>query len=236
MSESFPSFKDFFGNTKYSAGTHDGPMVYDLSFIYDSYKHNQGEKMTTATEEILYTDSWSGSSRAIEEAVYDAETKTLYVSLSSGGYAYDNVDEYTWKSFKNAFSKGRFYAKTIKRDFGPGRALDWDAFDYAEEREVSVPAPDMGPVTSSTVGMPKAMTYSPTATVTNISTPVFNLQAAPLADTLRHTVRFRVDGGTEVKSYTLTAADVNEAVAEVNGIADALGVEFTVTEVVVHFE
>lgn len=194
---------------------------------------------TRTTDEILYTDSWSGRSSAIEEAAYDAETKTLYVSLNSGGYAYDNVDESTWKGFKNAFSKGRYYAKNIKRDFGPGRVLDWDAFDYAEAREPSAPATGPQTFVTSTaqtyVGAPQAWTLAPNAKVETV-TRTFNLQAPILEESLRHTVRFTVGGGTDVKSYSFNAKDVTEAVSEVNEIANMLGQEFKVIEVVTHFE
>lgn len=236
-------------------------MIFRLSRepVWRSHTHivltsTKEREMATTTDEIRYTDEWAGDSHAVEGALYDKTTKTFYVQLASGSYVYDNVPEDVWNSFKSALSKGRFYAKTIKRDYGPGTALDWDALDYAEPRDDSVPAADMGPVTNTfvssynfggpvtttdTVGTPKNLSYSDKAVVDGkrvVPARTFNLQAPLLEQKLEHVVHFRVDGGTDVKQYTLSAESVSAAVATVNDIANALGLEFTVTEVCVRFE
>jgi len=225
-----------------SAGTHNSPGATDFTLPKES-------KMTNL--DYKYTDYWDGWSTAVEEALYDAPTRTFYVELSSGGtYAYTGVPESVWNDFKRAVSKGRFYAKTIKREYGQGVYLGQSNLDSVEERDDSVEAADMGPVTA---GTPQAWSYSSTATVDgkpvvalagdgsgNVGPTKFdlvtNLQPALLEDRLSHTVRFTVGDSTAVKSYRLDAKDVAEAVAVLNGIGDAVDLEFKVKEVVTHFE
>lgn len=203
-------------------------------------------KMTTATNELVYTDKWDGYSHAVETAIYDADTKTFAVELASGSvYAYKNVPEHVWNSFKASISKGRFYNKTIKKDYGPGTELDEWAVEEADKRAYN--APDMGSVTATAgslglTGTPKNLTYAADAKVDGKPVAeqryslVTNLQPALLEDRLDHTVRFTVGDNTEVKSYRFNAESVADAVAVVNGLGDAMGLEFKVTEVVTHFE
>jgi hypothetical protein len=220
-----------------SSGTHTGPAAID-------FKLPKENKMTNL--EYKYTDEWTGWSSAVEEALYDAPTGTFYIMLESGSvYAYEGVPQSVWNDFKRAISKGRFYAKTIKPNHGPGVALSDQDYESVQERDDSVPAPDMGAVT---VGTPKDLHYSSTAKVDGRPAVelqgdgaarfslVTNIQPALLEDRLPHTIRFVVGDSTVVKSYRLDAENVTEAVAVLNGIGDAVGLDFKVKEVVTHFE
>ena len=239
------SFRDFFRGAfeeSVGTGTHQHGSALDLT-------NNKENEVTTATttHEYKYTDDWDGYSSAVDYAAYDEPTRTLYIEVVGGDtYAYKNVDKNTWEDFLSSPSKGSFYAVTIKRSFGPGDYLGYEASEELEERGVE--AADMGPVVpgfrptagslglTGAVGTPKDLKLAEGATVTNV-TRTFNLQAPLLDNTvLKHTVRFTVDGGTDVKSYSTNANSVTEAVAAVNEIGDSLGLEFNVKEVCVHFE
>jgi hypothetical protein len=48
---------------------------------------------------------------------YDADAMRLYVKFDNGTYAYDGVEQDTWKEFQGASSKGVFLASQIKGNY-----------------------------------------------------------------------------------------------------------------------
>lgn len=192
--------------------------------------------MTTATDELVYTDEWAGISSAVNEALYDADTKTFYITLDGGAtYSYDNVDVATWDSFTKAWSKGRFYAQTIKGNFGPGTYLGYEALKEATERSYVAPATTFTTVnnfTTQTVGTPKDLKYAEGVKVTN-ETRTFSLAADEAPTNAAFTTTFTVGNSDEVKSVTLAAYDIPDAVESVLSVAEALGLDFTLKSVTV---
>jgi hypothetical protein len=68
--------------------------------------------------EDVEIQSLNPSSSAINEAYYDPETKTLYITFVSGSsYQYENVSRQRWNAFKNASSTGRYFVNRIRENY-----------------------------------------------------------------------------------------------------------------------
>jgi hypothetical protein len=170
------------------------------------------------------TDEMTPDSSAVQDAYYNEETKDLYVILTGGtGYRYSDVPFNVWGWFKSAGSKGEYYAKTIKRQYGPGDNLghtnDWE-FDV-----VAPKAPDMGPV----------LTIKGNA-ATTLSSNTISINADSWKPVRKHTVKF--NSGISDREYSVEVKSVEEAVQDLMRIAEILGLtgEIKVKEVVTHFE
>jgi len=64
-------------------------------------------------------DSFAGSSW-IDGAKYDSESQRMqvYINGSSQVYEFEGVDQETWNDFKMAKSKGSFFNKYLRGNFG----------------------------------------------------------------------------------------------------------------------
>lgn len=200
-------------------------------------------RYTTAHEELdssLVWDVW-----------YDAETRKAYVNLEDVVYAYSDVPASAVDALVYAPSIGRHYngsvfgAKGFKREFGPGEKLGYLADLTLREREVALASGGniAAPTTMASGLVGKNLTYAEGATVTNAPTNTantrINLRVIEEANKSlvskmpkrTMTVHFESNGS---RAHTLEAATIDEAVAEVNKVADMLGVTLKVTGVFVH--
>lgn len=193
---------------------------------------------------FYYTNADSNiNSSAVSAAYYNANDRRLAVVLSSGyGYVYSDVPESVFDTLVNpgfGRSTGRYYAKTVKRDYGPGEALGYsydDDFAHISESEPVL-------VGTGAVGTPKGLTYSENAVVTTnvvsnfIDAGYTDLSLKPIEGTKRaHKVFFTIDGQWQIREYNVEAGSVDEAVKALTESTEALGLVATVKEVCVYFE
>jgi hypothetical protein len=185
------------------------------------------------TDEFEATDSFeSPLSSLVDEVAYDSESHELLVSLHSDSYLYKGVPVSVYRDFAKAWSKGGFYNRVIKKEYGRGESVGWDA----EVVEKTTPAPDMGSVTTS--GTPFNVTTSG-AGFSGITFPLTipeKEEEAPEQEKYTHRVDFTVEDGSDVKPYNVEAADVYEAKEIVEELGKALGIEFHVKGVYRTFE
>jgi len=189
---------------------------------------------------VEYTHAESLDSSAIDEALYNENTRELTLDLNGNYYRYPNVPKHVWEALLEAPSAGRFYRETVKKNYGPAESLgslNWDEFnevkieDKTTENVIHVPANRWG---GYAVGTPKDLKVTDDTVVTT-TTNVFNLTAAaPSADVRKHAVTFEVNGVR--RTHNLKAESVDEAVQAVNDIADMLSLTFVVKEVTVYFD
>lgn len=174
-----------------------------------------------------YTHKYLPSSTAIQEAYYNDEQQELVVVVNGGtAYQYSDFDISDWNAFTSAHSAGHWYAKVIKREFGPGENLGFmNEEDSYFQEDQTVEAPDMGPVWSFKGDLGVNTFVSAT---TGINAAMSNIR--------KHTVRF--NSGISDREYSVNAVSVDAAVADLMRIARMLGIEeqITVKEVVTHFE
>jgi hypothetical protein len=189
-----------------------------------------------------YTDTKSVRSSAVDEVFYNRDDKTLAVTLHGEVYQYDNVPKDIYNRLTGGWhSTGKVYAKEVKRNYGPGKHLG-DAYSV-DISEKSYEAPNMGSLatgglitatqarSNAGVGTPKGLSLAPNAVVDGQR---IDLKVNAGSAQRKHTVVFEA-GGT-LRSHSILAANVDAAVADLNGLADALGVKFKVKEVTVSFE
>ena len=81
-----------------------------------TYKfHNYRTEEAIEVEEFIISNS-----SILEFAKYDSEKSLLYIKFKSGkDYIFYNVPAEVWKAFKEADSKGSFFAKNIKGKYKP---------------------------------------------------------------------------------------------------------------------
>jgi len=61
-------------------------------------------------------------SEAIQEAIYDPDTKSLTIEFVTGGqYIYDDVSRQRFAAFKNSASKGRYFVHRIRENYAYSR-------------------------------------------------------------------------------------------------------------------
>lgn len=182
-------------------------------------------------------------SEAVECLYYNANTKELLVGLieSEKAYVYTGVPTHVFVAFKNAVSKGFFYSKIVKTQYGPGEPVGFT--DEVVYRDVSV--------TPAQAGTPKGLTTNEN---TKVSTNVlaFPLKTEPSVayatvstsapevkfdDAVSTTVVFNM-GGNDATTDFNDKTTVSEAVAEISRLADMLGLgkALTIKSVTVHFE
>lgn len=200
------------------------------------------------SEQFEYTHEFSGAgSEAVDDVYYDSETNELLVVVTSGyGYLYRGVPYSVFDQFRNADSFGRFYNFMVKGKY-TSIGIGYDP----EVDEKSYEAPSM-----AAVGTPKALTYADGASITfapegfgisngqfvttgslvSLSAPVASYPADRV--TYKHVVHFTVEGGNEVKTYTVEAgSNVHEGVEALKEVAEALGQnDFVVKGVYISFE
>lgn len=183
---------------------------------------------------FTYTDERSVRSSAVDEVFYNNETQELAVVLHNNVYAYTDVPADAYDAFVNGFgSKGRHYAKVIKRNYGPGEYLG-SALDVNFKKK-SYPAPSMGPVEASGRGIvPKGLTLAPDAKVTGAKIDLTGREDSTAGvATRRHRISFLANGTQ--RTHTTEAESVDAAVAELASVARSFGVTFTVKEVTTYF-
>lgn len=179
------------------------------------------------------------ASSAVVEAYYNDRTNDLAVVLSSGhAYVYSGVPLAVYEKLVDTrsvlSSPGRYYAKVVKRDFGPGEALGYVGWDSDEF------FPNLRARWEADAATPKGLVYADDAVVTGSidvdPAEVTNTTLAlPQEKTLRrHTVVFEANGGT--RTHRLNVESVDEAVEEILSLGKMLDLDFKVKEVVVSFE
>lgn len=197
--------------------------------------------------EFIYTEktdpvkSGSRSSEVIECLYYNEKTKELLVGVvdSNNAYVYSGVPRHVYTGFANAVSKGYFWNKVVKRQYGPADDAGWtDEVNFIEYGKENLNA---GP----TVGTPKGL-----ADKTSSSVLVFPLkaEAAPLPvpvdanevvfdDAVSSTVVFSMGGETKTVDFN-DKTSVRDAVAEITRIAEILGLgkSLTIKKVTINFE
>lgn len=180
-------------------------------------------------------------SSAVYEAYYDEQSKELAVVLESGHvYVYSKVPFDVYEQLVDNVSPGRFFATFVKRNYGPATDSAHVGFDntneFVEREKISV---SPGQYYAAAVGTPKGLDFSkvPNSTTTGGLVTLTVPSEAPKADLDRlHTVRFVVDGGNTLKSYSVKTDSVDSAVEALSEVASALDLTLTVKEVVVSFE
>lgn len=189
---------------------------------------------TNTREKFEYTDRlavWGSS--AVDAAYHNKKSNELAVVLKSDGvYLYTDVNEQAFRDFANAWSKGRHYALTIKRKYGPGEYLG-----DVEDVNFVVPAADMG-----STGTPKDLTYAEDAVVDSkplspVVGNVYNLGTVPVkSEARKHVVSFTVGDSDVVKTYESPADSVDKAAQALVYLGETLGLDFSVKGVYVSFE
>lgn len=173
-------------------------------------------------------------SSLVEEAAYDADSKELLLFFRSGsGYLYSEVPAELFENFRNAHSKGQFYNNWIKR--GDSVVANGEVFWDTEivDKTVTVPAADMGSVT----GTGPIIHFHPNSSLYTLTTlPTTTINSLPARVTRAHRIDFTVDGGNEVKSYTVDAVGVDEATNALIPLVHALGLTLRIKGVYVDFE
>lgn len=190
---------------------------------------------------VEYTEEFNTVSSLVDDVYYNDNDKTMAVDLNDQIYRYNGVPRSVFEAFREAPSKGRFYTANVKRAYGPGEALGW--YDNIVFNKVSNNTTSLGnvsPVRVSGVGTPKGLTYAPDAIISDNRTSavsMFSLATnTPNVEPAvrKHTVTFLVNG--QPKVHTLTAKDVDEAIAVVKELGDMLDLTFVIKEVTVYFE
>lgn len=198
------------------------------------------------------TSAGGRPSEAIESLYYNSGTKELLVGLVESGrsYLYTGVPVHVYSAFKSAVSKGYFYSKIVKTQYGPGDNFGrTDEVDYVQHGTVhALPL-------RATAGTPKGLVTSrDTRDTTSASVLAFPLktEAAPQVpnslpvpakqelkfdDAVSSTVTFNMGGDDKAVDFN-DKTTVSEAVAEVTRIAEMLGLgeELLIKSVTVHFE
>lgn len=195
---------------------------------------------------FYYTDHVKTNSSAVQDVYYNYHTLELAVLLtSSHGYIYSNVPSEVFDKFDAGgafFSAGRYYAKTVKTEYGPGKAMGVVGYyDFTEDDSDDnyYRDNDYGPeFDTAAVGTPKGLTYAENAKVTT-SGPYVNLSGtsntvATQPALRRHTVNFTADGS--LFSHPVHAPDVDAAVDALHEVAESLGLSVQVKEVITYFD
>lgn len=198
-----------------------------------------------------YTDYAYPNSSLVKVVVYNENTRKLLISLDGQGYLYTDVPKDDYKALVDADSVGRHYSNSFKKAHGPATHTGHDGgFWDIQFIEVKVATPQQ------TVGTPKGLTYADNAKIDEkiednlfdlsgkrtddgqVIVPLFDLasEVLNLEATTRHKVTFDVVGSAKKRKYNVNAASVDEAVAQVQDIADMLGLEFVVRKVTTYFE
>jgi len=171
-------------------------------------------------------------SSAVYEAYYNSDDNKLAVVLSSGhGYVYSGVPQSVYDSIVSGPSAGKTYATVVKRSYGPGESLGYVGFDNDDEFAFGVPAPAM-----TAVGTPKGLTLAPNAVVTGPRVTLGSVVPPVTKPPRKHAVKFTVEGGNDVKTYSVDADSVEQAVSALGEALAAVGLDFDVKEVTVYFE
>jgi len=187
-----------------------------------------------------WTSRFIPTSTAVEQIHYDEASKRLAVTLDGGYvYEYNDVPAQEYRALRDARSVGRYYAKNIKRNYGPALPLgDVDDVDFTQ----GVSAPDMGAVYDSSnrvfqatgvregaLGTPKALTLSSDAVITYDTPPErFDLAQPKVVQTQssRFTVEF-TDGTGATRHYNTEAFDDTAALDSLTDVANMLDVTLT---------
>jgi len=201
----------------------------------------------TYTEYTNPVMSGNQPSEAIDSLYYNDKTKELLVGAASSGeaYVYTGVPRHVYVAFKEAVSKGFFWNKIVKRQYGPSKDVGWtDEVDFVEYGRHLAAA-----------GTPKGLTTNEqTKTSTNVL--AFPLKSEPTVasaavhtgdpskavevqfdDAIGTTVVFSMGGDDKTVDFD-DKYTVRDAVAEVSRIADMLGIgsNLVIKAVTVRFE
>lgn len=204
--------------------------------------------MTTVTY-THHTDNFT--SEVVDEIFYNEKTKELAVVLNDteNVYKYTGVPVHVWNAFAQSVSKGYFYNKLVKAQYGPADNLGWaDGVIFEEAGEAQVYHIHAG----NAVGTPKGLRTTPsTKDSTSASVLAFPLKAesttAPVKQKATAEVKFddavSTDvvfnlGGADATTTFDDATTVSEAVAEITKIAEMLGLgqALAIKSVTVNFE
>ena len=192
------------------------------------------------TEKTDPVKSGSRPSQVIECLYYNDKTKELLVGVvdTNNAYIYEGVPRHVYVAFVGAVSKGYFWNKIVKKQYGPADDAGWtDEVNFIE----------YGSQATATAGTPKALNDNTGANVllfplkaepeaapvkvkTEASEPVF--KDAKSAD-----VKFNLGGRDAVTTFTGTQT-VSAAVAEITQIAETLGLgeALVIKAVTINFE
>lgn len=189
------------------------------------------------THEIDPVTSAGGNpSKAIEYLYYNDRTKELLVGLveSERAYLYKGVPQHVFVAFQNAVSKGYFYSKIVKSNYGPAECLGWtDDVDFIDVN---------APVASA--GTPKGLTTNENTKVSaNVLAFPLSTEPKPVTaevkfdDAVSTDVVFNL-GGSDATTTFNDVVTVSGAVAEITRIAEMLGLgeALTIKSVTVNFE
>lgn len=219
--------------------------------------------MTATKTEFEYTEFTEPNSSAVSYVYYNRYTKELVVELLDSGsaYRYYNVPQHVFDQFNTpGYSAGNLYATVVKRDYGPGTYEGTDPYydEYETHYDDEVPVTPVnyrGAAVATTPrsevgkGGSKDLTYATHAIVDGqrvsegkpLTESEFRLDLSPVQPRpdetkFAHRVDFTVEGGTEVKSYSVDAVNVDAAVEALAEISYAIGVNLDVKGVYVSFE
>lgn len=191
------------------------------------------------------------NSSAVDAVYYHRDSMELAVVLNSGNcYVYDDVPQEVFDKFTDTgllASAGRHYAKTVKREYGPGEDIGY-VNEWSFREDHSVPAPSM-----EAVGTPKGLVDVSSGSANTGTVTYYNLTVQGQGDTgnssgahlhaevpagvqRKHEVRFSIEGVSGSRFYSTEAGSVEEAINSLTQATDALGLDATVEQVVVFFE
>lgn len=192
------------------------------------------------TEKTDPVKSGSVPSQVIDCLYYNEKTKELLVGVvdSNNAYIYEGVPRHVYVSFASAISKGYFWNKIVKKQYGPADDAGWT--DEVNFIEYATPS-------TASVGTPKGLTEN----LTGAQVLAFPLKSEPTPapvkqnataevkfdDAKSTTVVFNMGGDDKTVDFD-DKVTVVDAVKEISRIADMLGLgaNLTIKSVTVNFE
>ena len=196
---------------------------------------------THKTDPVL---SGSRPSEVLSYLYYNEKTKELLVGVkdNNNAYVYTGVPKHVYDAFAIALSKGYFWNKIVKPQYGPADDAGWaDEVNLVEYGSVRI---------QGTVGTPKGLTDATAATSASVLAFPLSTDKPQVAqikqnataevtfdDAIGTTVLFNFGGEDRTVDFD-DKFTVRDAVAEVSRIADMLGMGKTLTikAVTVRFE
>jgi len=177
---------------------------------------------------VTYDRDLGVYSSLVEDAYYNSETGDLFLEMGNDVYRYVDVPVSVANELANAESAGRYYNSYIKGQFSSDNLGYWGDLNYVDLNEEDEDEYE------------EEEEDSPILTANEVRTKVFSLTPIDTVNAVagairKHTVVFTAGFASAVKTYDVHVASVDDAIAEIQKIADMLGVKVTVRQVVVNF-
>lgn len=198
-------------------------------------------------DKFVYTASKRDfASTAIEEAYYNVDDRELAVVVTGGsGYVYANVPPYVWSDFISARSAGNYYATTLKTRYGPADYLGYlddedDFFQYfikddsGDDNLITLPNLIKNE-DAHLYTFPSSGAVGSAPSTVNVYNNTYSLAPEEKVATRKHVLNFRVDGQSVIRTHTVQAVNLEEAIEQLREVANMLDLVFEVTSATVVF-